>query len=73
MKGTVIMQMVTLKIGGMTCNHCVKAVTDAISNCDGTANVRVNLERGDASFEYEEGLVTLDEIKAAVAEEGYEV
>ncbi|MDR0838021.1 MAG: cation transporter [Oscillospiraceae bacterium] len=67
------MEKLTIGVGGMSCSHCVKAVTDAISALPGTANVAVSLDDNAATFEYDAGLVTVDAIKAAIVEEGYEV
>jgi copper chaperone len=61
---------VELKVAGMTCGHCVKAVTQAIHAKDPSARVEVVLA---------EGLVRADTtlspaaMAAAVAEEGYKV
>jgi copper chaperone len=42
--------MTTIKIKGMSCKHCVMAVTKALTGIDGITDVRVDLERGEASF-----------------------
>ncbi len=41
--------MATIKIKGMTCNHCVMAVTKALNEIDGIKDVKVDLEKGDAA------------------------
>lgn len=62
--------MIKLKITGMTCQHCVKAVNEALSGVPGVDKVlEVNLERGDATVE---GHPDLERLIAAVAEEGYD-
>lgn len=61
---------VELKVAGMSCGHCVRAVTEAIRARDPAARVEVLLERG--VVRAETGL-TAREVAAAVAEEGYEV
>ena len=66
------MQKTTLKVGGMSCDHCAKAVTDAVAGLSGTSNVAVRLDPGEVTFEYDEAVVTLDAVKAAITEEGYE-
>jgi len=38
--------MVELKVEGMTCNHCVHAVTRAVKSVDPRAEVQVDLEAG---------------------------
>ncbi len=43
--------MKTIKIKGMSCQHCVKAVTKALSEIAGIKDVTVDLERGEASFD----------------------
>lgn len=42
--------MATIKIKGMSCQHCVMAVTKALGGIDGVKDVRVDLEKGEATF-----------------------
>ncbi len=42
--------MTTIKIKGMTCRHCVMAVTKALGGIDGIRDVQVDLEKGEAAF-----------------------
>ena len=42
--------MATIKINGMSCQHCVMAVTKALSAIDGITDVKVDLEKGEAAF-----------------------
>lgn len=42
--------MDTLKIKGMSCQHCVGAVKKALENFPGLSQVSVNLEAGQATF-----------------------
>jgi copper chaperone len=64
--------MPTLKINGMTCQHCVMAVTKALESIDGIKNVRVDLESGTATYE-ESAPVDAQEIRRAVEDAGYEL
>jgi copper chaperone len=41
----------TIRIKGMSCQHCVKAVTKTLSEIDGITNVQVDLGKGEASFD----------------------
>jgi copper chaperone len=61
---------VELRVAGMTCGHCVKAVTAAIQARDPAATVEVVLAKGLVRAE-----TTLPhaEVAAAVVEEGYAV
>ena len=67
------MENVVLKVDGMSCEHCVRAVTNAVVGIAGTANVSVDLKAGTASFDYDSGKASLDIIAAAIAEEGFTV
>ena len=62
--------MIRLKIEGMTCDHCVKAVREALSAVPGVDRVEeVNRERGEALVS---GEPPMEALLAAVREEGYE-
>ena len=64
--------MSTIKVKGMTCQHCVASVTKALSEIDGITDVRVSLEKGEATFN-EQSPVTEQTIKDAIAAIGFEV
>lgn len=62
-------ETITLNIEGMTCDHCVKAVTGALSDVPGVSNADVNL---DAKRAVVEGSgIDVSKLVAAVEEEGY--
>lgn len=62
--------MITLKIEGMSCQHCVKAVNEALAGVAGVEKVvDVNLEKGEARVE---GNADVQALIAAVEEEGYQ-
>ena len=67
------MQKIVLKVDGMSCEHCVKAVTDAVTGISGTADVKVDLKGGTASFSFDPEKTPLENIKAAITEEGFAV
>lgn len=76
-RGTVLakeagMATTTLKVQGMTCGHCVRAVAGALEGQDGVRQAQVDLQAGRAVVEYDEALVTPAELATVVAEEGYE-
>ena len=64
---------IVLKVEGMSCEHCVKAVTDAVTGIPGTADVKVSLKNGSASFKFDPAKTSLQAIMAAITEEGYSV
>lgn len=64
--------MTTLKIKGMSCQHCVMAVTKALKEIDGLQDITVDLEKGEASFN-ETRSVDKAVIKDRIKKAGYEV
>lgn len=62
--------MKTVKIEGMMCMHCVKAVEKALSAVEGVTAVQVSLEEKQAVVE---GTAAQEALKAAVTDAGYEV
>ena len=61
--------MIRLRVEGMTCEHCERAVTDALSHVAGVEKVvSVSRERNEAVVE---GQADIAALVAAVAEEGY--
>jgi copper chaperone CopZ len=61
----------SLKIEGMTCEHCVRAVRDALLSVEGVQSATVTLEPGQAVVNHEESVST-ETLLAAVREEDYE-
>lgn len=64
--------MTAIKIKGMSCNHCVMAVTRALNEIDGVKDVKVDLSKGEATFD-EAGTVDMNLIKDKIKKAGYEV
>jgi copper chaperone len=67
------MEAKILNVEGMSCEHCVKAVSNALLAIDGVEDVAVSLQDKTASFRYDSALVSLETISAAIIDEGYEV
>ena len=60
-----------IKIEGMSCNHCVMAVKNALSEVEGVSKVDVKLEDKQAVVEGEN---LVDEmLKEVIEEAGYDV
>ncbi|MEJ2346675.1 MAG: heavy metal-associated domain-containing protein [Gammaproteobacteria bacterium] len=62
------MQQTTLKVTGMTCQHCVAAVTKALQQVPGVTTADVSLKQGQATID---GSADPAALLAAVKEEGY--
>lgn len=61
--------MVRLPVSGMTCAHCVEAVTRAVQAVPGAGEVRVDLAHGEVTVL---GHPDPEAVRAAIAGEGYE-
>jgi copper chaperone CopZ len=59
----------TIKVTGMTCSHCVAAVTKALRKVPGVEQAEVSLEQKQARVT---GDADTQALLAAVKEEGYE-
>ncbi|MCX5862952.1 MAG: heavy metal-associated domain-containing protein [Desulfomonile sp.] len=62
----------TVNIKGMSCNHCVTAVTKVLNGIEGVADVNVDLENACATFEHAEAM-DVNDIKQRIEKAGYEV
>ena len=62
----------TFTVSGMTCGHCVSAVTEEISAIDGVGDVRVELGSGAVTVTSDDPLPEAA-VRAAVTEAGYEL
>lgn len=67
------MKNITLNVEGMSCSHCVNAVTKAVTALDGVSGVSVDLEGKTVTVDYDADKATLESIKEAIEEEGYDV
>jgi copper chaperone len=61
-----------VKIQGMTCQHCVMAVTKALGSLPGVKDLKVDLAKGEATFENPRK-ISREEIRQAVEDAGYSV
>ncbi|GAA1735833.1 heavy metal-associated domain-containing protein [Luedemannella helvata] len=57
---------------GMTCGHCVQAVTEELTKVPGVRDVRVELEAGQVTVDSDAPL-PIDAVVHAVDEAGYEL
>jgi copper chaperone CopZ len=67
-----IMNPLLLKIGGMSCQHCVAHVTQALQELPGVISVSVDLASGRATLEIEEAYFNMDEAAEAIVDAGYD-
>lgn len=69
------MSTTTFRVDGMTCGHCVRAVTEELSALPGVTGVDVELVAGGSSpvTVTSDAPLASDAVDAAVAEAGYAV
>ncbi|MBY6351607.1 heavy-metal-associated domain-containing protein [Rhodococcoides corynebacterioides] len=66
------MTTTSITVTGMTCAHCVNAVTEEVGALDGVTGVTVDLATGRVDVE-SDAPVSADALAAAVDEAGYEI
>ena len=66
------MTTATYKVTGMTCSHCVNAVTTELGNLAGVNRVDVDLGTGDVTVDSDAPLDG-EAVRAAIDEAGYEL
>ncbi|MCL4395514.1 MAG: cadmium-translocating P-type ATPase [Chloroflexi bacterium] len=69
----VVVDTVTLPIGGMTCASCVAHVEGGLRSVPGVLEVNVNLATERATVQMVPGAATLKDLKHAVEDVGYDV
>lgn len=65
------MTTITLNVEGMSCGHCVNSVEGAMKELGATG--KVDLAANTVTVTYDESKLTLDAIKEAIDDQGYEV
>jgi copper ion binding protein len=62
----------TLKVKGMSCQHCVMSVTKALNQLEGVKDVQVDLAKGEVRFESTKEVAS-NRIAKAIEDAGYEI
>lgn len=66
------MEKSILNVDGMSCEHCVKAVKNAVGSIQGVETVEVDLGAKTVTVEHSSD-VKLDKIKEEIEDQGYDV
>lgn len=67
------MERITLTVEGMSCSHCVAAVEKSVGALPGVQQVKVNLGQGLVQVVYDSKVLSVEEIKKSIDNQGYEV
>jgi Cu+-exporting ATPase len=68
----VVTDRVNIKIGGMTCANCVRTIENSLKKLPGIIGVSVNLGVEKALVTYDKKLVSLQDMKKAIEDAGYD-
>jgi len=66
-------ETISLPVEGMTCASCVSHVEGALKDLPGVSQVVVNLATGKVTVDRDSSLVTIEDMRRAVADVGYNV
>lgn len=67
------MQTTVLKVDGMSCEHCVRAVKQAVGTLPGIGSVLVDLKAKTVTVEHDPEKAPLQKIRAEIEDQGYDV
>lgn len=67
------MATVSINVGGMSCKNCVKSISDSLIALSGVLNVDASLENKKVDINYDEGKVSVEAMKKAIYDLGFEV
>ena len=67
------MSKVTLNVPDISCEHCERTITKALSPVAGVRSVHVDIPAKRVDVEYDETSVDVDKMKAILQEEDYPV
>lgn len=67
------MSTVLLSVPGISCENCERHVTEALTKESGVQSVKVNIPEKVVTLTYDEGSISIDQVKAILEEEEYPV
>ena len=67
------MRQETIKVEGMTCQHCVQTITEALNNITGLNTVNVDLVKKEVRVKFNENETKLKKISDKIVEVGFEL
>ncbi|EXG87477.1 MAG: copper chaperone CopZ [Lacrimispora sphenoides] len=62
-----------INVDGMACEHCVKAITNAVGALSGVSGVSVDLEAKTVTVDHDPDQASVDKIKAEIEDQGYDI
>lgn len=62
-----------INVDGMACEHCVKAITNAVGALSGVSGVSVDLEAKTVTVDHDPDQASVETIKAEIEDQGYDI
>jgi copper chaperone len=62
-----------LNVTGMSCDHCRNAISEALRELPSLDDIEISVETGTASFKFDEDIIKIETIVAAIEDIGYDV
>lgn len=66
------MEQALIKVGGMSCQGCVKNITGVLQAAPGVSAVAVSLEAGEAKVDYDPAQVSLAVLRELIEDAGFD-
>ena len=67
------MSTVILSVPGISCEHCERAITQALTAQPGVSAVQVDIPRKQVTLTFDDRQLSLERVKEVLAEEDYPV
>ena len=67
------MSSITLNVADISCEHCERAITNALTPLEGISTVQVDIPARQVKVEYDDAQVNVDKMKQLLNEEDYPV
>ena len=71
LKGNIMEKVIEIPVFGMNCEHCSKAVSNALDANRAVSGVQVSLEDKKVSIVYDDKLAGPEDFKSIITGEGY--
>jgi len=67
------MKKITLKVNGMTCDHCVETIKGALNKIVGLNLIEISLEKSQVKVEFDESHTNIKILSEGIIALGFEV
>ena len=67
------MSRTVLSVPDISCEHCEKTITGALTAQPGVRSVKVDIPQKQVTLDYDEGAISVDKISLLLDDEGYPV